>query len=337
VQDGAIQYRQIDNMDELPVGVEVEQAPGLYRLEQGNNNRIFNYSNGPQGLKPLVFAPHEVLWQAYRNASGELVFSGTELKNDPTAVIGVRACDLAALELQDRHFLGKGMPDPQYKQRRDSLLLIGVDCNSPSATCFCASTGDGPALQSGFDIGMSELEDGFLLRAGSSRGRELLRQLDLAPAIDEQLESVAAAMAQAAAGQQRKLPGVDLQKKLFERLDPAYWQQVASRCLACCNCSAVCPTCFCFSEHAETQLDGASSQQVREWDSCFTPGHSAVHGFQVRADTAARYRQWLTHKLAGWHEQYGRSGCVGCGRCITWCPVGIDITQEVSGVVADDK
>jgi ferredoxin len=140
----------------------------------------------------------------------------------------------------------------------------------------------------------------------------------------------------AAEAQQRTLPGRDLQAPLFARLSHPQWQAIGERCLACGNCTAVCPTCFCHSEQEHPALDGGGSEHVREWDSCFTPGHSYIHGVVIRAETSQRYRQWLTHKLGSWHEQYGRSGCVGCGRCITWCPVGIDITEEVTTICGGD-
>jgi sulfhydrogenase subunit beta (sulfur reductase) len=111
---------------------------------------------------------------------------------------------------------------------------------------------------------------------------------------------------------------------------------VASRCLGCANCTLACPTCFCASVSDTTDLEGETAARVRRWDSCFTLDHSYIHGGSVRASLRARYRQWLTHKLASWIDQFGVSGCVGCGRCITWCPVGIDITEEVAAIRARD-
>jgi ferredoxin len=132
--------------------------------------------------------------------------------------------------------------------------------------------------------------------------------------------------------QQRRLPEGSLRDRLVASAQHPRWAQVAERCLSCGNCTSVCPTCFCFSEQAQPALDGRESLQVRQWDSCFTQGHSYIHGFTVRPDTASRYRQWMVHKLGTWHDQYGRSGCVGCGRCTTWCPAGIDFTAEACAI-----
>ena len=332
VLDGAIQFAPLEDASALPKGVTNEQQPGRYRLLNSDSPRQFDWNHGPQALKPLCFAPRETLWEeslepfGYRQQLPEV---------EPTAVIGVRACDLAALAIQDRHFLVPERPDPHYRQRRESLLLIGVDCAHSAATCFCASTGDGPALDGGFDIGMAELDEGFLIWGQSEKGRAIVEQLDLDAADDGQLAAMLEATTQAAREQQRNLLGSDELFNLYKRLEHAHWDLVAERCLSCGNCTAVCPTCFCYQAEHEMTLSGDGAQMVRSWDSCFSPTHSSMGQFQVRADTKQRYRQWLTHKLAGWQEQQGRIGCTGCGRCIAWCPVGIDLTQEARAVVEE--
>jgi ferredoxin len=247
--------------------------------------------------------------------------------------VGVRACDLAALAIQDRHFIHPGVADPHYRQRREQLLLIGVDCVHSAETCFCVSTEDGPGLRSGYDIGMSELDEGFVLWSDTPKGETLLEQISKTPANDDQLRRVQQQVNQAAGEQKRKLPKAKELKRLYQRLEHAHWQDVAQRCLACGNCTAVCPTCFCYESYHELSLDGRQAQRLRQWDSCFSDSHGSMGHYKVRSGTSQRYRQWLTHKLAGWQAQQGQIGCTGCGRCITWCPVGIDLTQEVSAVL----
>jgi sulfhydrogenase subunit beta (sulfur reductase) len=329
-RDGGIGYLKIDSMEQLQPGLTNEQQPGRYRLHHGDGVRLFDWNHGPQGLKPLCFAPQEILWKEQREPVG---FQTHLPESIPTAVLGVRACDLAALAIQDKHFLHSDAPDPHYRQRREQLLLIGVDCAYSAETCFCASTGDGPSVKRGFDIGMSELDDGFLLWSGTPKGGAIVEQLSLAIAEESQLNSMLQQTKQAADAQLRTLPQADDLLRLYKRLEHIHWRDVANRCLSCGNCTAVCPTCFCYDVHHEVSLDGASAQNIRQWDSCFSASHSSMGGFKVRGEILQRYRQWLTHKLAGWQEQQGRIGCTGCGRCITWCPVGIDLTKETKNIL----
>jgi ferredoxin len=332
VRNDAIVYDTLTSWADLPTGVSDVQAPGRYRLEPSGTPRQFAWANGPQAIKPLLFAPRESLWRVARDAEGRLGFRAVVPETQPVAIIGARACDLAALALQDRHFLRDPYPDTHYARRRDALFVVAVGCAHPAATCFCASTGDGPRPRDDYDILLEELDDGFVAHAGTSRGAEVLARLAPADATEAQVRTVDEESRRAAAAQTRTLPSRNLRDALFANLDHAHWDDVAARCLSCGNCTAVCPTCFCHGEHDEPAFGGDASEHAREWDSCFSRGHSYIHGFTVRPDTRTRYRQWLVHKLGSWHDQYGRSGCTGCGRCIAWCPVGIDITAEAAAV-----
>ncbi|MCW5587053.1 MAG: 4Fe-4S dicluster domain-containing protein [Chromatiales bacterium] len=335
VQDAVVQYLDIDSIDRLPSGWTDDQAPGRYRLSRVDSPRCFAWATGAQALKPHLFHAREVLWNTRRDDAGKLVFGEQEPDVRRLAVIGVRACDLAALELQDRHFL-HAIKDPYYAAKRQGLFVVAVHCAYSADTCFCASTGDGPRATHGFDLALSELDDGYLVETGSDRGRAIATQLPLQSATSTQVHEAAAAITEAANRQFRQLPSTHLRDVLFDRLQHPRWEEVAARCLACGNCTSVCPTCFCHAEHDDAALGGSTSRHLREWDSCFSEGHAYLHGFNVRPDTHQRYRQWMTHKLGSWHDQYGRSGCVGCGRCITWCPVGIDITEEANAICTAD-
>ena len=335
VENGAVVLRELESPDDLPRGLEAEQSPGHYRLTRDPAGRYFAWTNGPQAIKPEVFAPRESLWRVAKSRDGALRFEPVPAGSRRLALIGVRACDLAALALQDAHFLRAERRDPHYAARREQLFLVAVQCAAPAATCFCASTGDGPTPTTGYDLSLAELGDGFVVAAGSEQGRNLFEGLGLAPATAEQIEAARRQGEAAAAAQTRRLPGRNLRDGLMANLEHPRWDAVAARCLACGNCTAVCPTCFCHAEIEEPALDGHSSEHLRVWDSCFGEAHGHLHGFNVRPDIRSRYRQWLTHKLAGWHGQFGRSGCVGCGRCIAWCPVGIDLTEEVAALLGD--
>ncbi len=334
VENGAIVMREFDAPDGLPRGLLAEQAPGRYRLTTDLQHRYFAWANGPQAIKPRAFAPQETLWRVARDAAGQLRFEAVLPDMPRRAIIGVRACDLAALALQDAHFLREGRRDAHYAQRRDQLFLVAVQCALPAATCFCAATGDGPTPTAGYDLALAELADGFIVVAGTDKGQAVLNELNLSAATSQHIDAAHQQGQVAAAMQARSLPSRNLRDTLMRNLEHPRWDEVAARCLACGNCTAVCPTCFCHAEMDEPALSGESSQHVRQWDSCFGESHGHLHGFNVRPDIRSRYRQWLTHKLATWHDQFGRSGCVGCGRCIAWCPVGIDLTEEVAALTA---
>jgi ferredoxin len=334
VQDGAIVYTDIDSAADLPRGWHDAQAPGSYHLTGSDSGLYFAWANGPQAIKPYLFAPREPLWRA-KKVDGRFAVEAILPVPQPLAFLGVRACDLAALGIQDKLFLGGPYVDPYYAARGQEMLLVAVNCSYPAATCFCASTGDGPRAAAGFDLALTELEEGFVVDVGSVEGQQLMAALETTTATPEQSTVAQAQLEHAARSQTRRLPGRQLQAALFGNLDHSRWDEVAARCLSCGNCTLVCPTCFCHAEHDVPALNGQESRHEREWDSCFAAGHAYIHGFQIRPETKHRYRQWLTHKLGSWHEQFGRSGCVGCGRCIAWCPVGIDITDEAQAIVGE--
>ena len=332
VTNGVIQFDRLDGPDGLPWGISDDQDAGRYRLVAGPAHRAFTWTTAPQALKPLTFPPRETLWSVTRSPDGQLGFEEHRPPQARRAVIGVRACDLAGLDIQDRHFGAR--EDPWFLSRRNGLFIVAVNCARSAPTCFCAATGDGPAVTSGYDLLLDELDESFLVWAGSNEGEALIARLGLAAASTDQVEAAAAQQQAASEMQKRRIPEGRLETALEKQRSSPVWDSIAQRCLACGNCTAVCPTCFCHRHTEAPALDATASTHGREWDSCFSEGHSLAHGHPLRRDIAHRYRQWLSHKLGAWHTQYGRSGCTGCGRCITWCPVGIDLTVSISAVLA---
>ncbi|MDR4493882.1 MAG: 4Fe-4S dicluster domain-containing protein [Nitrospirales bacterium] len=328
LSQGSIQWKDIHAVEDLPVGWKDHQEPGHYRLEPDPSPRYFNVVHGPESLKPLTFVSRETLLILDRKNH---IFSAKEIQpaSQPTAVIGVRACDLASLTIQDHIFLKGSYADPYYQQRREQLFLVTVNCTRALPTCFCASMNTGPKAQDGYDLSLTEADEDFLIEAGSRAGLKILGQLPCTAASPERMTQEEERVATCASGQTRSLPHTTLPDSLYEAHDHPRWDQVATRCLSCTNCTMVCPTCFCHSVEETPSLDAQHAEHARVWDSCFTSDHGYIHGKNFRPTTKDRYRMWLTHKLASWMDQFGMSGCVGCGRCITWCPVGIDLTEEV--------
>jgi ferredoxin len=335
VREGAVVHDEIRSTADLPAGWLDDQDAGRYRLQRRADGAAFAHAVGPTSWKRFLFPPRERLLRIERDGDGIRFVAGPADAARPLAFFGVRPCDLTAIAVQDRVFDRPPGVDLGYRARRRDAFLVAVECTRAAATCFCDSTGSGPAAPEGADLVLTELVDRgeprYLARAGSDRGCALLDELPGRPAERSEAEAAAAAVARAAAAQTRRLdPGA---RAALRRWSDARWQELGSRCLACGNCTMVCPTCFCSSVEDASALDGASAERYRVWDSCFSPEHSYVHGGAVRASTAARYRQWLTHKLSTWRDQFGADGCVGCGRCITWCPVGIDLVAEAAAFV----
>jgi len=333
VRDGAIVYGELGGTADLPVGWTDRQEAAKYRLARRDDEALFGYVVGPQSPKTHLHPAEVVVWAGERTAQG---FAIAPAPPPPRlAFFGVRPCELAAVAVQDRVFLGAGR-DAVYGDRRAGAFFVAVNCTEPGGTCFCASMGTGPGAKAGFDILLTEVLDKanhyFTVEAGSERGAEVLDAVGGVEAKAAQVKA-ARALVEAAAGKMgRALQTAGLADLLRQSLEHPHWQEVAKRCLACANCTLVCPTCFCANVEDTTDLAGRHAERVRRWDSCFNYEFSLIHGGPHRATPAARYRQWMTHKLAWWFDQFGTSGCVGCGRCITWCPVGIDITAEAAAI-----
>ena len=339
LRDGAIVYDELESADDLPAGWSDRQEAGVYRLVKRDDEALFGYNVGPHSWKQFLHPPALRL-SRIESVDGKLVFERGEPRAPTFAFIGVRACELQAIAVQDRVFLGDEHADPSYRSRREGAFIVAVNCGQAGGTCFCASMGSGPKVTGGFDLSLTEIvqQDGhrFLVEVGSDRGAELMREIPHRGARDEEAQAAARIVGKAAEQMGRRMETADVKELLYRNSENPRWEETASRCLACTNCTMVCPTCFCTTVEDVTDLDGAHAERWRKWDSCFTLDFSFLHGGSVRRSTAARYRQWLTHKLATWIDQFGSSGCVGCGRCITWCPVGIDLTEEVAAIRASE-
>jgi sulfhydrogenase subunit beta (sulfur reductase) len=333
VRDGAIVLAELTSAAELPFGWGVETEAGRYRLRERTDPAAFGHSAGPQSWKSVLHPARARMWSAER-ATGTVV-AGEGGDRPRYALLGVRPCDLRAVAILDQVLTGGRHVDHVYSGRRDGALIIAVECTEPGSTCFCSSMGCGPGTDTGFDLAMTELVDAeghrFLVRVGTPDGAAVLADVPSRAANDSTIRHAATAVSQAADQMGRTMPR-GLPQLLTDSRESPHWDDVAARCLTCGNCTMVCPTCFCTTTEDVTDLTGDHAERWRVWDSCFSLDFSYLHGGSVRASGQSRYRQWITHKLSTWHDQFDSSGCVGCGRCIAWCPTGIDITQEMSAL-----
>ncbi|MDM8530813.1 4Fe-4S dicluster domain-containing protein [Anaerolineales bacterium HSG25] len=340
VQEKAIVYDEITSVNDLPIGWTDEQDKGRYRLKRRADEALFGYVISPQSWKKFLHPASLRLWQAEQTDDG---FHITETA--PTApqyaFIGVRACELNAILIQDRVFMHDTYVDPNYQSRRTEAFIMAVNCGQAGNTCFCSSMNAGPKVSAGFDLALTEIIEPdrheFVVEIGTELGAEVMGEVayqTASQAVQEQAEQI---VTEVASQMGRLLDTTDIKALMYRNFEHPEWENIGNRCLTCANCTMVCPTCFCTTVEDVTDLTGQQAERHRYWDSCFNMEFSYIHGGSVRSSNKARYRQWMTHKLATWVDQFGTLGCVGCGRCITWCPVGIDITEEVATIRKTDS
>jgi sulfhydrogenase subunit beta (sulfur reductase) len=339
VRDGAVVLAPIGGVDDLPRGVRDDQEAAHYRLEHRDDDAFFGHAAAVQGAKPVFFPSDQLLWRARRSDGGFALDAPSDdaVPSGPVALLGARSCDLAAVDIHDEVLLRRTFSDAHYAQRRSGTFVVAVTCGEPGGTCFCASTGTGPRPGAGYDLLLTELlapEHRFLVEVGTARGEEVLDGLAAVDAAPSDLRAADDVAARAVERMGRTLDTDGLRDVLYASAESPRWDDVASRCLACTSCTMVCPTCFCTSVEDMADLTGDVAERHRVWDSCFSQDFAYIHGGSLRAETRSRYRQWMTHKLGAWQDQFGMSGCVGCGRCITWCPAAIDITVEAAALRA---
>jgi sulfhydrogenase subunit beta (sulfur reductase) len=331
--EGTIVYDHVTAVADLPVGWTDEQSGGNYRLKKNGTKRFFDYSVGPQSWRRFLLPPTGRLWNVNRRSNNLRVLA-EKGKSQPYAFIGVRSCEIHAIAIQDKVFLKGQYVDPRYEAQRENIFVVGVNCNSASRNCFCVSMKTGPKVTFGYDLALTELlvDDShiFVVDVGSEKGSSVMNSIQHRAA--SEAESNVADQLSEEVVMHKVLDTDGIKELLYRNYDNPRWVEVANRCLTCGNCTLVCPTCFCTTVYDVTSLSGMHAERWRKWDSCFTADFSYIHGGSIRPSPMSRYRQWMVHKLGTWIDQFGSSGCVGCGRCITWCPVGIDITEEARAI-----
>jgi ferredoxin len=336
VRDGAITFETISSVEELPHGWTDVQEAGTYGIRRREDDALFSFSVGPHSWKKFLFPARLRLFTAKRSGKGFTVDSGPPSAPPRYAFFGVRSCELAAIAIQDKIFMTGVYADTHYTSLRKAACIIAVNCVHVGGTCFCESMGTGPRAKSGYDLAITEVLNAdrhyFLVQAGSDTGHKILQKVKHRPAEESEVKEAENLLLAASEKMGRTLDTTNLPRILQDNFEHPRWDDIAKRCLSCANCTMVCPTCFCSTVEDVTDLAGDQAERSRRWDSCFTTDFTRVAGGNVRMSTRTRYRQWLTHKLSNWVEQFGTFGCVGCGRCITWCPVGIDITAEATAI-----
>jgi ferredoxin len=340
VRRGDLVLEELAGVQDLPRGWTDEQEGGAFRLKPREDQAFFGFGVGQESWKKFLFPAVLRLWQARRRGAGFEILPETGA-TPRFAFIGVRSCDLHAMAVQDKVFMEGKFADPTYRSRREQALVVAVNCaGCTCGTGFCASMQTGPKATFGFDVALTEVLAGgqhyFVAEVGTPMGAEILSEVPHRPAQPQEIDLADRLVAETGRRQGRSLDTTDIKDLFYRNYEHPRWDDVTARCLNCGNCTMVCPTCFCHTIEDVTDLTGQWAERWRKLDVCFTLDFSYIHGGSIRATPRSRYRQWLTHKLATWIDQFGCSGCIGCGRCITWCPVAIDITEETRAIRASE-
>ena len=318
----------------------VKKKRGQVVFEQVNNaeDLDLDYCSTMLGPRQFIYPSRQRLSQMDRK-TGLSQTTPTE-EDGKRLVFAIHPCDMHAISVLDRTFLGD-FKDSYYGKLRQSTLTVVLNCNQACDSGFCASMGTGPflQLQDGFDLVLTAMKENYLIESGSTRGEKLFEKAEsLRRAAGKDFSEKKIIEDQAEKSFTKQLDTKDLPELLMRNLyHPVYKQTADARCLGCTNCTMVCPTCYCYNIEDCTSFDLKSTTRSRYWDSCQELNFARVHEGNFRASRQARLRQFVTHKLATWVEQFGCFGCVGCGRCMTWCPTGIDLTEIAKKIQQDEK
>ncbi|GIU72036.1 MAG: 4Fe-4S ferredoxin [Candidatus Nitrosocaldaceae archaeon] len=338
IDNATVIYDKLNSINDLPIGFKDEQDKGIYRLRKRKDKALFGYVVGPYSWKKYLFPPKTRLFHMERKGADFKIIEDKE-EERKLAFIGVRACEIHAIHIQDRVFMEGEFIDPIYKRRRENIFIFAVNCTESANSCFCTSMNTGPKVNDGYDLALTEIlkpEHYFVIEVGSKLGYDILNEVEHEEADEKKVRKAENLINKNARNMKRHMNTTNIKELLYNNYESKHWDEVAERCLACANCTMVCPTCFCSTVEDVIDLKGEHAERWRLWDSCFTNEFTYIHGNSIRKSTSTKYRHWITHKLASWFDQFGTSGCVGCGRCITWCPAGIDITEEIRSLRDED-
>lgn len=300
-----------------------EEGLTVFRPITNSAELAANYTRSDLPFKEWLFPPTEVILR-YRIENGEPVLEDPEVDAPETVALFLRPCDAAAVAILDKVF-GGDYEDEFYLTRRRRLTIVGLSCTDPLPECFCAAVGLSPTSELGSDVLLTPIGDEFLVEVLTEKGEQLVQQFERLFADAEGLtkEQVTA---DAVAKMKRTEPLPSLMGDYAQMFEHPVWEEVARKCLGCGVCAYTCPTCHCYDIVDEAGL--FEGVRCRNWDCCaFALFTLHASGHNPRPTQAHRYRQRILHKFAYFLQTYGQNMCVGCGRCVVKCPVGMDIYE----------
>lgn len=285
--------------------------------------------NGPgNSLRQWFTPPTEQLFNFSKDADGKLSLKAAEVKVNPRIILGVRACDAMALTYMDKVYSFVPPKDGPYFARRENTVLVGLFCHEPEWSCFCGLVGEGPESTESLDLRLADLGDSYLAQTYTEAGEKLVSDSQYADASEAQLAQLQQMIAKSRASMDETLVR---NPNWRQEWDEKLFGEFAERCLGCGICSFNCPTCHCFDMTDEVK--GNSGSRNRSWDTCqFEKFTLMGQGHNPRPTRTSRTRQRVFHKFDYSIERYELLGCVGCGRCVSLCPVNIDMRQVLKQI-----
>ena len=310
---------------DLYAPVRLAEGVSVYKKIESQGEIDLESYNTQKPVKEVFFPQSEAMFRFDKVENRHRVTSMDEVKR-PRVVLGARACDIQAISLLDDVFLGKEYTDVYFLQKRTSTTLIGFACNHPLSTCFCASTGGGPFTREGSDLFFIDLGETYLVEPLTEKGTVLTQNKLFAKASAEEIALASDLEKKAVKKSDASLPLEGIEKKLDQLVESRFWDRVHEKCIGCSVCTFLCPTCHCFDIVDEAVNE--SGQRVRNWDTCLSSLYSLeTSGHNPRPTGRERTRQRVMHKFNYFPKNFKKIACVGCGRCILYCPVNFDIRQ----------
>jgi sulfhydrogenase subunit beta (sulfur reductase) len=297
-------------------------------------NSLFDHRDHKLSVKGFFFPQTENLFTFdAKTKKIHGVDEGSARSRTLSILCGVRPCDARAISLLDQVFVDIDPADPYYSKRRDSTVIISLACTDPTQTCFCTSVGCGPDSEIGADVIVFDLEDRLLIKPVTSKGQGIVDDVEsqLRSATDHDINEKDRLMHEVRKKIKNDLVIDGVQEKLDD-FDAQHWGKISQKCIGCGICTYFCPTCHCFDITDETIEP--NGRRVRTWDSCmFSLFTLHASGHNPRPTHKERMRQRIMHKFNYAVKNYDHLFCVGCGRCITQCPVNVDIRMVIKGIM----
>jgi ferredoxin len=306
----------------------------LIREIESPSQVLLEYRNAKESPKSVLFPQREALFR-YRAEKGTAELDVPSNAEKGQVLFGIRPCDARGLLLLDKVF-GSGCCDPYYMDKRRNTIVVSLGCAEPNPSCFCLSMGGGPCSSEGSDLLLLDLDDRYIAEAVNEKGAALLEDQAFEKSDEKSLSLAKKTKKHAEASMKPVVRKEDLEEELERLFNDPVWKDVAESCLSCGICTYLCPTCHCFDICDEAS--GQVGERIRVWDSCQFPLFTEqASGFNPRPTNRERFRQRIMHKLSYLPKSQSMTGCVGCGRCVTECPVNLDIREVMASLSERSK